>query len=222
MSADAPQLRHKAAEKPIFAHFVVTWYNCSYDKSVTLTYRKSQTKKTRAKLANPGKYWQSIAQHSFLTQGSIPNHLIHLTRRIAGNCFISYLPWNQSLQISHSIINRLTSYGCRQTQYSWAVAIFGLSPNNTAKLRAGRRFLVIMRKQHREERNCDVPGLWACSVTSRVNKNSKHATAFPWESKCVVIHSLRFLGTFCIHKCKLSNSKPFFSLLKRKLYLHLH
>lgn len=65
-----------------------------------------------------------------------------------------YLPWNQSLQISHSIINRLTSYGCRQTQYSWAVAIFGLSPNNAAKLGSSWAGIpLIMRKQHREERS---------------------------------------------------------------------
>lgn len=90
----------------------------------------------------------SFAQHSLLTpevpQGfhglaypldllwsSFRNIVAHETR------LISYLPWNQSLQISHSIINRLTSYGCRQTQYSWAVAIFGLSPNNAAKLGSG-------------------------------------------------------------------------------------
>lgn len=29
-----------------------------------------------------------------------------------------YLPWNQSLQISHSIMKRFTSYGCRHTQYT--------------------------------------------------------------------------------------------------------
>lgn len=68
------------------------------------------------------------------------------------NSCIPYLPWNQSLQISHSIINRLTSYGCRQTQYSWAVAIFGLSPNNAAKLESGwAEIPLIMRKQHRED-----------------------------------------------------------------------
>lgn len=29
-----------------------------------------------------------------------------------------YLPWNQSLQTSHSIMKRFTSYGCRHTQYT--------------------------------------------------------------------------------------------------------
>lgn len=39
-------------------------------------------------------------------------------RRRRGSRGFIYLPWNQSLQTSHSIMKRFTSYGCRHTQYT--------------------------------------------------------------------------------------------------------
>lgn len=112
---------------------------------------------------NAWKYWQSRAWNR-LSASELNARLTDIRSAIGfhtrvfllpfwhniwrrNGCF-PYLPWNQSLQISHSIINRLTSYGCRQTQYSWAVAIFGLSPNNAAKLESGwAEIPLIMRKQ---------------------------------------------------------------------------
>lgn len=98
---------------------------------------------------NAWKYWQSSAWNRLELNARLTDirSAIGFHMRVSfllfrhniwqRNGWIPYLPWNQSLQISHSIINRLTSYGCRQTQYSWAVAIFGLSPNNAAKLESG-------------------------------------------------------------------------------------
>lgn len=92
----------------------------------------------------------------------------------------AYLPWNQSLQASHSIMNWFTSYGNLQMQYTGTVAMFNslLRRDGLGGLREERRPAnnIIQYDLPREEKTPGAEPPDTCSLRARLH----HATAGCW------------------------------------------